>query len=112
MEFLILGGMILVMSILSKVPTLKEANKALIALKLPIGIVIILVGCSSFVKGAKFAFQGIMGLVGGFLLVIDLLKLIPKGSETMERVDIAITGFQVPIGLLTLLAGMIGLFIR
>jgi hypothetical protein len=112
MEFLLLGGMILLMGVLNKIEIFKDANKALIGLKLPIGIVTFLVGIASFAKGARFIFPGIMGIIAGVLLIMDLLKLIPKASDSIERVDIAVTGFQIPVGVLTVIASIIGLFMR
>lgn len=110
MEFLLLGGMVLLMGLLNKVEVFKQANKALIGLKLPIGIVVFFVGLASFAKGARFIFPGIMGVVAGVFLIMELLKLIPKATESMERVDTAITGFQIPIGILTAIAAIIGMF--
>lgn len=112
MEFLLLGGMILLMGVLNKMPTFKQANKALIGLKLPIGIVVLFVGISSFTKGVGFIFPGIMGIIAGAFLIMDLLKLIPMTSDSLERVDIAITGFQIPVGILTSISAIIGLFMR
>ena len=112
MEFLLLGGMILLMGLLDKIEVFKEANRALIGLKLPIGIVIFFVGLASFSKGAKFIFPGIMGIVSGVFLIMDLLKLLPKTTDSMERVDIAITGFQIPVGILTAISAIVGMFLR
>ncbi|MCK4306868.1 hypothetical protein KAW50_01420 [candidate division WOR-3 bacterium] len=112
MEFLLLGGMILLMGVLNKILVFKQANKALIGLKLPIGIVVFFVGVSSFAKGVGFIFPGIMGIIAGVFLIMDLLKLIPMASDSLERVDIAITGFQIPIGILTSISAIIGLFMR
>lgn len=81
MEFLLLGGMILLMGILNKFPVFEEANKSLIGLKLPIGIVVFFVGLTSLAKGAAFVFPGLMGLATGGLLIMDLLKLIPATQE-------------------------------
>jgi len=112
MEFLLLGGMILLMGVLNKISIFKQANKSLIGLKLPIGIVVFFVGISSFTRGVGFIFPGIMGIIAGIFLIIDLLKLIPRAEDSVERVDIAITGFQIPIGLLTAISAIIGLFMR
>ncbi|MDI6840696.1 MAG: hypothetical protein QMD71_07615 [bacterium] len=112
MEFLLLGGMILLMGLLNKVEAFKKANRALIGLKLPIGIVVIFVGLSSFAKGARFVFPAIMGVIAGIFLIMDLLKLIPKAEESVDKVDTAITGFQVPVGVLTAIAAIIGLFMK
>ena len=112
MEFLLLGGMILLMSFLDRIEAFKEANKALIGLKLPIGIVVFFVGLAAFSKGARFVFPGIMGITAGVFLIMDLLKLIPTNSDSVERMDIAITGFQIPVGILTTISAIVGLFIR
>ena len=110
MEFLLLGGMILLMGILNKFPVFEEANKALIGLKLPIGIVIFFVGLTSFSKGVAFIFPGLMGLIAGGLLIMDLLKLAPTTSESIEKAKVTLTGFQIPIGVLTILSAIIGMF--
>jgi hypothetical protein len=112
MEFLLLGGMVLLMGILDKMSVFKAANKALIGLKLPIGIVVFFVGMASFSRGARFVFPGIMGIVAGIFLIMDLLKLIAKSSDSIERVDIAITGFQIPVGILTAISAIVGMFVK
>lgn len=110
MEFLLLGGMILLMGILDKIPVFAEANRALLGLKLPIGIVVFFVGVAAFSKGPGFIFPGLMGLFAGILLVMDLIKLNPGSAESVEKANIALTGFQIPIGILTILAALIGMF--
>ena len=112
MEFLLLGGMILLMGILNKFPVFEEANRALIGLKLPIGIVVFFVGLTAFSKGAAFVFPGLMGLMSGGMLVMDLLRLAPNASESIEKANATLTGFQVPIGVLTILAAIVGMFQR
>ena len=112
MEFLLLGGMILLMGVLNKVEVFKKANRALIGLKLPIGIVVLFVGLSSFAHGAKFVFPAIMGIIAGVFLIMDILKLIPKAEEGIDKVDTALISFQVPVGIITVLSAIIGLFMR
>jgi len=111
MEFLLLGGMILLMGLTSRIKILQEANKALIGLKLPIGVVVFLFGLSLFFKGAgKFVFPGIMGLIAGAFLILDLFKLIPQAQESIDKVTNTINAFQVPIGIITIIAALIGMF--
>ena len=112
MEFLLLGGMILLMGILDKVDVFKKANRLLIGLKLPIGIVVLFVGLSSFAHGAKFVFPGVMGVIAGVFLIMDLLKLIPQAEEGIDKVDTTLISFQVPVGIITVLSAIIGLFMR
>jgi hypothetical protein len=109
MEFLLLGGMILLMGVLNKIPVFEEANKSLLGLKLPIGIVVIVVGIASFSKGGAFLLPGLMGLLSGMMLIMDLLKLLPSSSESLEKANTALTGFQIPIGIVTILAAIIGM---
>ncbi len=114
MEFLILGGLILIMDLLKKweaFSAMEESLKALMALKIPFGIVIILT-CIGFwgVHGAAGTFQGIMGIITGAFLILDLLKLIPKTGEAKKQIDTAMTTVAVPIGVLAIVAGIIGLF--
>ncbi len=111
MEFLLLGGLILVMSLLRNVEAFRETDKALTGLKLPIGIVVILVGLSSF-KTARLIFPAIMGLVSGFFLILDLLKMIPKTEEAAQKTAETLAGFQVPVGIITIIAAIIGMFLR
>lgn len=106
MEFLLLGGMILLMGILDKIPVFAEANKSLAGFRLPIGIVVFFVGLTSFFKGAPFIWPGLMGLLTGGLLIIDLIKLIPESRESIEKANMALTGFQVPIGILSILTAI------
>jgi hypothetical protein len=108
MEFLLLGGMILLMSLLDKVPAMREANKALAALQTPIGIVVFLKGISLF--SDNLAFQGIMGLVAGVMLLTNLLRLIPKAEASIDKLSASLTALQVPIGGLTVVAAIIGMF--
>jgi len=111
MEFLLLGGMILLMGLASKVKMLKEANKALIGLKIPIGVVVFLVGLSLLFKGiGRFVFPGIMGLIAGIFLIFDLFKLIPQAQESIDKVTNTINTLQVPIGIVTIIAALIGIF--
>ncbi len=109
MEFLLLGGMILLMGVLNKVEAFKEANKSLMGLKLPIGIVVLFVGITSFTKGARFVFPGIMGVIAGVFLIMDLLKLVPKAEESIDKLDTTLTSFQIPIGILAIIAAIMGL---
>ncbi|MDD2890038.1 MAG: hypothetical protein PHE49_05290 [bacterium] len=109
MEFLLLGGMILLMGVLNKIPIFEEANKSLLGLKLPIGIVVIVVGIASFSKGMSFFLPGLMGLLSGMMLIMDLLKLLPSSSESLEKANTALMGWQIPIGIVTILAAIIGM---
>ncbi|MCK4421082.1 hypothetical protein KAW18_16690 [candidate division WOR-3 bacterium] len=114
MEFLILGGLILTMDLLKKwkaFSAIKDSLKALTALKMPFGIVIILTSIGFWgVHGAAGTFQGIMGLIAGGFLILDLLKLIPKTDEAKKQMDTAMSTLAMPIGALAIIAGIIGLF--
>lgn len=119
MEFLLLGGMILLMGLTSKVKMLKEANRALIGLKIPVGIVVFIVGLVLLTTGGTYIsaasrgtliFPGIMGLIAGVLLIFDLFKLIPQAQESIDKVTNIINAFQVPVGIVTIIAALIGIF--
>ena len=111
MEFLLLGGMILVMSLFSKITAMKEANKALSGLQIPVGIVVILVGLSLLLgSGEKHALAGVMGVIAGATLITNLLKLIPKAKESVDKVSTALAAFQVPIGVITIIAALTAMF--
>lgn len=111
MEFLLLGGMILLMGLISKVKILKEANKALIGLKIPVGVVVFIVGLSLLFKGiARFVFPGIMGIIAGAFLFFELFKLIPQAQESIDKVTNTLNVFQIPVGIVTIIAALIGMF--
>jgi zinc transporter ZupT len=113
MEFLLLGGMILLMGVFNKVKAMKDANKALIGLRIPIGIVILLYGIANLCRGrGVLVFPGIMGIIAGFFLILELIKLIPRAEESLEKVNTTLTAFQIPVGILTVIAAVIGMFIR
>lgn len=114
-EFILLGGMILIMGIWRKVPAMAEAEKVLTSLQIPIGIVVFLKGLSLLVNPVgpsrgPAIFAGIMGLIAGFMLVINLLKLITQAEETVEGISKGLTAFQIPIGFVTIIAAIIGMF--
>ncbi len=114
MEFLLLGGMILLMSLFTKVPAMKQANKALAGLQIPIGIVVFVVGLSKLMGPVEYGyrpfFAGIMGVIAGATLVINLFKLIPKAEETIDRVTMILAPFHVLIGSVTIIAALTAMF--
>jgi len=112
MEFLILGGLILIMDLLKKVnKKLENSVKALSALKIPIGVVVILTSIGFWgAHGATGTFQGIMGIAAGSVLILDLIKLIPSKKETEKQLENLMTLLAVPVGILAIIAGVIGLF--
>jgi uncharacterized membrane protein len=116
-EFILLGGMILIMGIWRKVPAMAEAEKTLTGLQIPIGIVVFLKGLSLIVhpgfvpaRRGVLVFAGIMGLIAGIMLIINLFKLITHAEDTVERVSTQLAAFQIPIGFITIIAGIIGMF--
>ena len=112
MEFLILGGLILIMDLIKKInKQLKDSVKALSGLKIPIGIVVILTSIGFWgAHGAAGTLQGIVGIAAGAVLILDLLKLIPTKKETEKQVDNLMTIITVPVGIAAIIAGIIGLF--
>lgn len=114
MEFLILGGLILIMDLLKRwkaLSAMKKSLDALIALKIPFGIVIILTSIGFWgAHGAAGTFQGIIGIIAGAVLIFDLLKLIPKTEESKKQIDNAMSAVTIPVGVLAIIAGVIGLF--
>lgn len=118
MEFILLGGMILIMGIWRKVPAMAEAEKTLTGLQIPIGIVVFLKGLSLLVSPhlaqstGVAIFAGIMGLIAGIMLIINLFKLITQAEETVEKISKGLTALQIPIGFVTLIAAIIGMFLR
>jgi zinc transporter ZupT len=114
MEFLILGGLILIMDLIKKInKELKDSVKALSGLKIPIGIVVILTSIGFWgAHGAAGTLQGIVGIAAGAVLTLDLLKLIPTKKETEKQVDNLMTIITVPVGIAAIIVGIIGLFYR
>lgn len=114
MEFLVLGGFILIMDLLKRweaFSAMKDSLKALMALKIPIGVVIILTSIGFWGShGAAGMFQGVMGIIAGAVLILDLLKLIPKVDEAKKQMDTAMSAITIPVGVLAIVAGVIGLF--
>ncbi len=112
MEFLILGGLILTMDLLKKAnKKLEDSIKALSALKMPIGIVVILTGIGFWGKyGTSATLQGIVGIVAGAVLILDLLKLIPLKKKAEKQLENAMTVIAVPVGIAAIIVGIIGLF--
>ena len=112
MEFLILGGLILIMDLLKKVnKKLKDSVKALSALKMPIGIVVILTSIGFWSShGTSATLQGIVGIAAGAVLILDLLKLIPLKKEAEEKLENFMTVLAVPAGIAAIIVGIIGLF--
>jgi hypothetical protein len=112
MEFLILGGLILIMDLLKKInKKLENSVKALSALKIPIGIVVILTSIGFWgAHGAAGTLQGIVGIAAGSVLILDLLLLLPISKETEKQLENLMTGLAVPVGVIAIIAGIIGLF--
>jgi len=112
MEFILLGGMILIMGIWRKLPAMAEAEKTLTGLQIPIWIVVFLKGLSLLVTSPTgvAVFAGIMGLIAGIMLIINLFKLITEAEETVEKISKGLAAFQIPIGFVTIIAAIIGMF--
>lgn len=112
MEFLILGGLILIMDLFKKInKKLENSVKALSALKIPIGIVVILTSIGFWgAHGAAGTLQGIVGIAAGSVLILDLLTLLPINKETEKQLENLMTGLAIPVGVMAIIAGVIGLF--
>jgi heme/copper-type cytochrome/quinol oxidase subunit 4 len=114
MEFLILGGLILIMDLLKKInKKLENSVKALSALKIPIGIVIILTSIGFWgAHGAAGTLQGIVGIAAGSVLILDLLMLLPINKEAEKQLENLMTVLAVPVGIAAIIVGIAGLFYR
>jgi hypothetical protein len=114
MEFLILGGLVLIMDLLKKInKKLESSVKALTALKIPIGIVVILTSIGFWgAHGAAGTLQGIVGIVAGAVLILDLLLLLPITKETEKQLENLMTVLAVPVGIAAIIVGIVGLFYR
>jgi hypothetical protein len=51
-----------------------------------------------------------MALVAGTTLFFSLFKLIQKAEISIEKVSTIITAFELPIGILAILAALIAMF--
>uniref|UniRef100_A0A7C4U935 DUF350 domain-containing protein n=1 Tax=candidate division WOR-3 bacterium TaxID=2052148 RepID=A0A7C4U935_UNCW3 len=111
MEFLLLAGIILILEILKNIEPVRDAISTLNALKIPIGFVVLLRGIS-FLFYSKLLFQGIMGIIAGAILTIEVFILFIKDIEVRNRVRDSMLGLSIPVGFITLIAGFIGLFLR
>lgn len=111
MEFLLLGGMILLMSLFRKVPAMKDAYKALGALQIPIGIVVFFVGLGLLTGMAypQSVFAGVMGIIAGIILVFNLFRLIPKAKASVDKVSNVLATFEIPVGIITMIAALIAM---
>lgn len=113
MEFLLLGGMVLIMSLMNRVKAMKQANEALAGLQIPIGIVVLIVGLSLIAGHGPHGRSipaGIMGLVSGVFLLFNLLKLAPAAEESVDKMSNILAAFQVPVGILTIVTVLIAMF--
>lgn len=113
MEFLLLGGMVLIMSLLIRVKAMKQANEALAGLQIPIGIVVLIVGLSLLAGHGPHGRSipaGIMGIVSGVMLLFNLLKLAPTAEESIDKISSILAAFQVPVGILTIVTVLIAMF--
>ncbi len=111
MEFLLLAGIILALDTLKNINAMKDSFSTLTALKVPIGFVVLLKGISLLFY-TKFLFQGIMGIIAGAILTVEVFIILIKDDDTRERVRQSMLGLSIPVGFLTLIAGFIGLFLR
>jgi len=111
MEFLLLGGMILLMDVLRKVEAMGEGLKALLPLQIPIGIVVLAKGITLLFAGGRFVFPAVMGIISGALLLLNFIKaLVPEHSENIDKIRSYFATFNVPVGIITVIAALIGMF--
>ncbi len=111
MEFLLLAGIILALDALKNISGMKESLMTLSSLRVPIGFVVILKGISLLFY-TRYLFQGIMGIIAGAILTVEVFTVFIKDTETQERLKQSMLGLSIPVGFITMIAGAIGLFLR
>lgn len=107
----LIGGFIAASTyIVSKIPTLSNASKKLNSFKMPIGIGVFVI---SFVNIFNFwalhypKLTLIAGLATGFILSIDLLNKVDIDEDIKSKLFGFANKFQIPLGLLSLVIGLI-----
>ncbi len=107
--FAIIAGLVLLTGVLGVIPALGEhlekLAKWLGSFQTIIGIIALLLGI--FNLGSL---SGIMLVLAGLILMMGILPAIPALGEHLEKLAKILAGVQVPIGVITLIVGLLGLF--
>ena len=112
-EFILLSGMMLILPLFEKLEILKPTRTTLSTLNIPIGIISFFAGIHVMrAFGATFAFPGIMGMIAGILLCFDIFKSLPKDEKRIAQLHNIMATFQVPVGIITIIAAIIGVFLK
>jgi len=103
----IIAGLILCVSFLDAVPTLQKFAKWLGSFDTIIGIILII-----YVIWAGYwdSLLGILAIFAGLIMITGILPAIPAVGKHLEKVAKWLGGFQGIIGIIILIAGILGAF--
>ena len=91
-----------------RAPQLSSVLKYLSPFKIIIGVVTLVLGLIGLQTGWL---TGIAGIVVGAVLAISLLNHIPSlKDETREKISSTLLSYQLPIGIIAFIIGVIALF--
>lgn len=104
----IVAGLVLLTGVLGAVPALgkhlEKLAKWLGSFQAIIGIIAVIIGIISIPS-----LQGIMLIIAGIVLMAGILSAIPALGKHLEKLAKVLAGFQVPIGIITIVIGIIGI---
>lgn len=107
----LIGGFIAASTyIVSKIPKLSETSKTLNVFKMPIGIATLLISLINIFNFWATHYPKLTllaGLVTGFILSVDLLNKVEMEEETKAKIFDFSNKLQVPVGLLSLVIGLV-----
>jgi len=106
--FGIIAGLVLLVGVLGALPFLgkylEKLAKWLGGFQTIIGIIALIIGVL-----ALFSLIGIMLVIAGLVLLTGILPLIPALGIHLEKLAKWLAAFQVPIGVITLIVGIMSL---
>jgi len=107
----IIAGLILAMGILTSIPalgkSLEKLAKWLGRFQTIIGVVMIILAIWFMVNGIDL--QEIVALIAGLILAMGILPSIPAFGKSLEKLAKWLGRFQTIIGIIAIIAGIIGL---
>ncbi|OKY77323.1 MAG: putative membrane protein [Candidatus Methanohalarchaeum thermophilum] len=103
----IIAGLVLLTGVLRVIPAiggqLEKVGKWLGSFQTIIGLIALVIGIMSL-----SSLQGMMLVIAGIVLLAGVLSVIPAMGKYLEKLAKILTGFQVPIGIITLIIGIMG----
>ncbi|HDP96178.1 MAG TPA: hypothetical protein ENN25_00580 [Euryarchaeota archaeon] len=105
---LIVSGLVLLSGVLYVIPAigkrLEKLSKFLGGFQTIIGIIAIIIGVLNITE-----LSGIVLLIVGLIMAIGILPAIPAIGKKIEKVAKFMAGYQIPIGIIALVLGIIWL---